>query len=589
MRTASHSLDRDRLPPTPAKGPAALVLPLLLSLLALLLPIRSPLSAQDAGNEPPEGERLFIMKGCLGCHGASGRGGVGPELANTSLSVEAFVRQLREPRERMPAFHAEVVSEEEVRKIHGYLQSVAPPPGRLGPEPPAGVQDSASCAACHQDLHPTIVRQFEHSAMGLGGTQNAAVQYPQRQITCASCHGTNHDRIMASKGRVPEETCATCHPRIYSEHVLDDGHSYGPGPGDLGTNWERNISVPHYDQMPRKVMEMGCDPCHAQAGATQAEYWDEETQQYVDGSSLQYRNGCMACHTRHRFSVEEARKPEGCHTCHMGPDHPNFEAYISSKHGSIYRALGDDWDFSQPMAEAEWEAPTCAYCHMLYVDEEGNRRSSHNMTRKILWGMGVQPAGGQLEDITQTPENREKRNRMIRVCMTCHSENKARGYLASADAHKLAGDALVVEAREILADLYDEGLIEAGHGQLAAGLLEGPRYTAIELPTEFAQHWPAGLYFNVSSIEREYFDMFFFSNLKSYKGAFHMSPDYAWWYGYADVLGHLARIRDEADAVRKAEVTRDRTLFMIVTGPLMVLAVLTALYFGRKWWREGAA
>lgn len=59
-----------------------------------------------------------------------------------------------------------------------------------------------------------------------------------------------------------------------------------------------------------------------------------------------------------------------------------------------------------------------------------------------------------------------------------------------------------------------------------------------------AQHWPAGLYFNVSSIEREYFDMFFFSNLKSYKGAFHMNPDYSWWYGYADVLGHLSRIRD---------------------------------------------
>jgi hydroxylamine dehydrogenase len=513
---------------------------------------------------------------------------VGPELARSPLGLEAFLDQVRTPRELMPAFHAEMVSREEAEAIHGYLQSVSPRPPRLAPAPPTGIQDSASCASCHRELHATIVRQFEESAMGLPGTQNAAVEWPDRHFSCATCHGTDHDRIMASRGRVPEATCATCHARIYTEHVLDDGHSYGPGPGDLGTNWERNISVPHYDQMPRAVMEMGCDPCHAQAGATMAQYWDEEEQRYIDTSSLQYRNGCMACHTRHQFSVEEARKPEACHTCHMGPDHPNFEAYISSKHGSIYRALGDDWDFSVPMAEAEWEAPTCAYCHMVYVDEEGNRTSSHNMTRKIIWGMGVQPAGGQLEDITQTAENREKRNEMVRVCMTCHSEDKARGYLESADAHKLSGDALVVEARDILSELYDEGLIEAGHGQLAAGLLEGPRYSAVELPTEFAQHWPAGLYFNVSAIEREYFDMFFFSNLKSYKGAFHMSPDYAWWYGYADVLGHLARIRDEADAIREASVTADRTRFMIITGPLMVLAVLGAAWIVRRWWlRDG--
>ncbi|UCC84669.1 MAG: hypothetical protein JSW46_07020 [Gemmatimonadota bacterium] len=91
-------------------------------------------------------------------------------------------------------------------------------------------------------------------------------------------------------------------------------------------------------------------------------------------------------------------------------------------------------------------------------------------------------------------------------------------------------NALVVEAHDILAGLYEDDIIEPGHGQLAAGPLPGTRFTATELPGgEFAMHWPAGLYYNVTSVEREYFDMFFFSNLKSYKGAFHMSPDYAWW------------------------------------------------------------
>jgi len=86
----------------------------------------------------------------------------------------------------------------------------------------------------------------------------------------------------------------------------------------------------------------------------------------------------------------------------------------------------------------------------------------------------------------------------------------------------------------------------------------------------------------VSPIEREYFDMFFFSALKSYKGAFHMSPDYSWWYGYADVLGHLATIRDEAETLRSNDTTRKRTLFMLFTGPLMVLAVLGIVWAVRR-------
>ncbi len=103
-----------------------------------------------------------------------------------------------------------------------------------------------------------------------------------------------------------------------------------------------------------------------------------------------------------------------------------------------------------------------------------------------------------------------------------------------------------------------------------------------------AQHSPTSLYYDVTPIEREYFDLFFFSALKSYKGAFHMSPDYAWWYGYADELGHLATIRDDAERLRSEEATRKRTLFMIFTGPLMVLVVLAAVYGAWRAWRRRA-
>jgi mono/diheme cytochrome c family protein len=59
-------------------------LALLLVLAALVLP--SPALAQDP---VARGADIYIRKGCLGCHGASGRGGVGPQLARTSLTLDA--------------------------------------------------------------------------------------------------------------------------------------------------------------------------------------------------------------------------------------------------------------------------------------------------------------------------------------------------------------------------------------------------------------------------------------------------------------------------------------------------------------------
>ena len=547
-----------------------------LSALVVLFVAFPFLTAAAPGPEP--GDELYVRKGCLGCHGASARGGVGPSLARTALPADSLLRQLRRPRGIMPVFPAQAVTDAEARAIHAYLAGLPAPPPRLRQEVPHGTLDAATCEPCHARLHPVIVRQFAGSAMGLAGTQNPAVAYPLRQFGCAVCHGTDHDRIMASKGRVPETTCGGCHAQIYKEHVVDAGHSYGPDPGGLGINWERNIGVPHYKQMPRKVMEMGCDACHTQAGATDAKYWSEAEQKYVDTSSLPYRNGCMACHTRHAFNLVEARKPEACYTCHMGPDHPNYESYMSSKHGSIYAARGAAWDWAAPMAQSQYEAPTCAYCHMVYADSAGARSVSHNMTRKIIWGMGLQAAGGSLADLTLLPANQAKRDEMVRVCVRCHSEDKARGYLESADAHKLAGDALVVEARDLLAGLYRDKLIEPSHAQASAGLLPGPHFSAIALPSGGATHSPASLFYDVNPVERDYFDLFFFSALKSYKGAFHMSPDYAWWYGYADALGHLANIRHEAERLRGERAVRRRADFMIFTGPLMVLGVLGAVY-----------
>jgi hydroxylamine dehydrogenase len=527
-----------------------------------------------------EGERLFILKGCIGCHGVGAHRGAGPDLANTPLMLDQFRQQVRQPRAQMPPFPASVVTDADLQRIHAYLKTLTAKRDRLK-EPPQGEQTAASCVECHRKHNPVLVAQYESSAMFKPGRQNPRIPTTVPEAnSCAICHGANHTEITHVRGRVSEKVCAACHPQIYQEHVTDLGHSYGPGPAGIGGNWDRNIRVPHYAQMPRKVMEMGCDPCHAQAGATDEPFWDPQQKKYTDLSSLQYRNGCIACHTRHRFDPAEARRAEACMTCHMGPDHPNWEAYSTSKHGAVYLTDGARWDWSKSMAEGSYNAPTCAYCHMVYADAGGKRTVSHNMTRKIIWGMGVQPAIGQLEDITRTPENRAKRNEMIRVCLSCHSEVKARDYLEGADAHKLMGDALVIEARETLRELFKDRIIDPRRRALSAGILPGPRYTAVE-DAPGGTFWPAGLYYDVQPIERDYFDMFFFANLKSYKGAFHMSPDYAWWYGYAEVLGHATRIRDESTRLRTEHRITARTSFMLYTGPLMVLVVVGVVWAGR--------
>ncbi len=58
------------------------------------------------------------------------------------------------------------------------------------------------------------------------------------------------------------------------------------------------------------------------------------------------RGSCSACHTRHTFSIEIARKPYTCKECHVGPDVPVYKVYSASKHGNIYHSKKQDWDFS---------------------------------------------------------------------------------------------------------------------------------------------------------------------------------------------------------------------------------------------------
>lgn len=80
---------------------------------------------------------------------------------------------------------------------------------------------------------------------------------------------------------------------------------------------------------------------------------------------------CNACHVMHKFSIEEARRPEACGKCHSGDRHPQMEKYLDyTRHGLIYKSEGNKWQWNG--SSEEWHkkfeenahTPVCVNCHM---------------------------------------------------------------------------------------------------------------------------------------------------------------------------------------------------------------------------------
>jgi methyl-accepting chemotaxis protein len=103
---------------------------------------------------------------------------------------------------------------------------------------------------------------------------------------------------------------------------------------------------------------------------------------------------CTACHDRHLFSLKQARHAWTCGRCHLGYDHPHIEIYEESAHGNIENAYGHEWNWEALpwKAGVDFNAPTCATCHMstiAYVDAQGKThiavKGTHDLTARLVW------------------------------------------------------------------------------------------------------------------------------------------------------------------------------------------------------------
>ncbi|HCV43448.1 MAG TPA: cytochrome C, partial [Bacteroidetes bacterium] len=204
-----------------------------------------------------------------------------------------------------------------------------------------------TCIDCHKKITPGIVTDWQIS------------KHSKNDVECSVCHGDKHTSATdVANVLIPTpETCGQCHDKQVGQ-FKQSKHAAA---------WAAMNAMPSAHAQPVAMMQgmKGCGGCHKIGLKSEADLKDLAQQ----GSGFG-RASCDACHTRHTFSVQEAKQPQACQTCHMGFDHPQWEMYSASKHGvrALLKQTG--------MLPDSTAAPTCQTCHM----QEGD----HNV--QTSWG-----------------------------------------------------------------------------------------------------------------------------------------------------------------------------------------------------------
>ncbi|MGO9649510.1 MAG: multiheme c-type cytochrome [Terriglobales bacterium] len=400
---------------------------------------------------------------------------------------------------------------------------------------PALAQPSAAsqCIDCHSKVTPNIVSDWKLS------------KHSQMEVTCVACHGDQHTSASdVVKARIPTpDTCATCH-QTQVEQFRKGKHSIA---------WAAMKAMPTIHWQPMAMTEglKGCGGCHKIGDKTPTEV----TELRLNGTEFGAAQ-CDACHTRHTFSVDEAKQPQACETCHMGFDHPQWEMYSSSKHGVRY-------DLKQrKVLPQDAAAPTCQTCHMQEGNHEVRTAWGFLAVRlplpedkqwaadraAILQALGVLDPDGKptalvntvkaadLARLTQEDWQRE-RDKMIKTCDQCHAESFARQQLQQGDDMIREADHLMAEGIRVVAGLYKDGVL--------------PK------PQNYAYPFPNLLTFHDAPtvVEQKLFVMYLEHRMRAFQGTFHASPDYALWYGWSEMQRDLTEIKELAAEMRRNHVT----------------------------------
>ena len=397
-------------------------------------------------------------------------------------------------------------------------------------------KETKVCIECHSSVHPGIVADWQRSRMAKVTPKAAKSMILKKRrvsfkkvpdtlarvvVGCAECHTLNpkkHRDTFEHNGYqvhvvVTPDDCATCHPvevGQYSKNIMS--HAYGNLKNNIVYLGLVNSAIGIQSFADMKVSlkppdeETYADSCFYCHG-TVVEVKGMETRDTAEGEMAfpvlsgwpnqgvgrinpdGSKGSCTACHTRHQFSIEMARKPYTCAECHKGPDVPAYKVYTVSKHGNIYSALGKKWNFKAvPWTVGEdFTAPTCAVCHVsLVVSGEGKvvAERTHQMNDRLAWrifGLIYAHAHPESPDTTiiknkaglplpteltgepvtkyliDVKEQDQREKTMQKVCLACHSHGWVDGQFARFKNTIKTTNAMTLTATKILLSAWEKG------------------------------------------------------------------------------------------------------------------------------------
>jgi hypothetical protein len=305
--------------------------------------------------------------------------------------------------------------------------------------------ESKECIDCHKKESVGIYQMW------------GASKHFRANVGCYECHAAedddpdvflHYDRKIAII--VSPKDCARCHSKEVEEFA---GSHHSKGARILGSldnvlaevvEGNSAMMTPGFEHGNSAAAVSGCWQCHGseikvlEEGKLDPATWPNTGIGRInpDGSE----GSCSACHARHQFSAAQARHPDTCGKCHMGPDHPQKEIYEESKHGiSFFANIGKmNLDSAKwIVGEDYYAAPTCATCHM---SATRNQPVTHDVGMRISWNnrpeVSIRP---ELADEKMGLPGKDvpwsvRRANMKDVCLNCHNTNWVDGFYVQYDS-----------------------------------------------------------------------------------------------------------------------------------------------------------
>ncbi|HSB79948.1 MAG TPA: multiheme c-type cytochrome [Candidatus Methylomirabilis sp.] len=391
-----------------------------------------------------------------------------------------------------------------------------------------GAKEGQACIQCHSGQNVALVEEWRLGAHG------------QQGVNCFDCHRAEQGDPDAFEHNgslihvvVTPKNCGRCHQREVDEQKGSHHAKAGQILASLDNFLGEVLGGP-------PAVATGCVQCHGSqirvlpGGKLDPATWPNTGIGRInpDGSW----GSCTACHTRHAFSVAQARRPEACGKCHLGPDHPQMEVYQESKHGILYQAFGDRLNIDR----RKWivgvdytAAPTCSTCHMSASPTQG---VTHDVGDRISWtlrpaistklnmvvyedlwkddvpdgaplpkvGDSVKAKDGKTRKVTQVLTWQQRRQHMQEVCSQCHASGQVAGHYRQFDELvELYNDKFARPATAIMNELYKANKLTAA-------------------PMDEKLEWT-------------YYELWHHEGRRGRHGASMSGPDYAWWHGIYDV------------------------------------------------------